>query len=426
MQQCWRWFGPRDSVPLAHARQAGATGIVTALHHLPNGVAWSVDEIDRRKAEIQAAGMEWSVVESIPVTEDIKTRTGEWKRHIAAYQMTLRNLAQRQIKTVCYNFSPVLDWTRTDLRYQLPDGGLALRFDATALAIFDLCILARKEAFDEWAPFRVDLARTKFVSMSESERARLIRTIIAGLPGAEESYSLDRFRIACCRYKEIGGDDVRSNLVAFLDDIIPVAAENGVRLAIHPDDPPRPMLGLPRILVTAADVRWLLSHVDHSANGLTLCAGTFGVRSDNDVIAIAREFAGRIHFVHLRNVRREEDSESFYESYHLDGEVDMVTLIQELTQEERRRRVVERDDNCIPMRADHGHQILDDITKTVNPGYSAIGRLKGLAELRGVMRTVESFMYGTSTRDVGAPRPSADWREARRSSGSIRDKLWLH
>jgi mannonate dehydratase len=410
MQQCWRWFGRNDSVPLAHARQAGATGIVTALHHLPNGVAWSVDEIERRKAEIQVAGMQWSVVESIPITEDIKTRSGEWKRHIDAYRTTLRNLAQCQIKTVCYNFSPVLDWTRTDLRYQLRDGGLALRFDATALAIFDLCILGREGALDEWAPFRVDLARTKFVSMSESERARLTRTIIAGLPGAEESYSLDSFRNACSRYKEIGGDDVRSNLVAFLDDIIPVAAENGVRLGIHPDDPPRPMLGLPRILATAADVRWLFSRVDHSANGLTLCAGTFGVRSDNDVIAIAREFAGRIHFVHLRNVRREEDSESFYESYHLDGEVDMVTLIQGLTQEEQRRRAVERDDNCIPMRADHGHQILDDIAKTVNPGYSAIGRLKGLAELRGVMRTVESFMYGTSTRDVGAPRPSADWR----------------
>lgn len=272
MLQCWRWFGPSGPVPLAHARQAGAIGIVTALHHLPNGIAWPIEEIERRKAEIQAAGMEWSVVESIPVTEDIKTRSGEWKRHITAYQTTIRNLAQSQIKTVCYNFSPVLDWTRTDLRYELQDGAVTLRFDATAVAIFDVFIIAREGAAEEWGSSRVYSARARFLSMSESERARLTRTMIAGLPGAEESYSLDQFRIACSRYKDLGTDGVRANLTSFLSDVLPVAAENGVRLGIHPDDPPRPMLGLPRVLTTADDVRWLLSRIDSTVNGLTFCA----------------------------------------------------------------------------------------------------------------------------------------------------------
>lgn len=394
MQQCWRWFGPLDSVPLKHARQAGAEAIVTALHHIPNGIAWPIAEIEQRKAEIQAAGVEWSVVESIPVTEDIKTRSGEWKRHIAAYQNTIRNLAQRGIKTACYNFSPVLDWTRTDLRWELADASLTLRFDATALAVFDLFIFRRASAAEEWGTSLVDSARTRFVSMNESERAKLTKAMIAGLPGAEESYSLDQFRSAWSRYKDLDAEGLRSNLLAFLDDIVPVAVENEVRLGIHPDDPPRSMLGLPRVLTTAEDVRWLFKHIDVETNGLTFCAGTFASRASNDVIAMAREFADRIHFVHLRNIRREKDMQSFHESYHLDGDVDMIALIHELIKEELRRPTLGRDDVVIPMRADHGLQILDDLGKHINPGYSAIGRLRGLAELRGVMRTIESHLMG--------------------------------
>lgn len=393
MQQTWRWFGPSDPVPLSHIRQAGATGIVTALHHIPNGAVWPVEEILKRKAEIEAAGLTWSVVESIPVSEDVKTGTGRWREHLDAYRQSIRNLAACGISTVCYNFMPVIDWTRTDLAYALPDGALALRFDATAFAAFDLFILKRPQAEGDYGATRIDAARRLHDSMDEATKQRLVRTLIAGLPGAEETYTLDMLRVALARYDEMGTQGLRSRLGAFLDAVVPVAAEVGVRLAIHPDDPPRPLLGLPRIVSTAADARWILRRAEEPANGLTFCTGCYGVRPDNDLVAMAREFGDRIHFLHLRATRRQaDDPESFVEAPHLEGDVDMVGVIREVVLQERRRRAAGRADAAIPMRPDHGHQILDDIGKTVNPGYSAIGRLKGLAELRGVALAVERLV----------------------------------
>lgn len=391
MKQTWRWFGPNDPISLAHVRQAGATGIVSALHHLPNGAVWTIAEIERRKAEIEAAGLVWSVVESIPVSEDVKTRSGNRLAHIDAYRQSIRNLAACGISIVCYNFMPVIDWTRTDLKYRLPDGALALRFDANEFAAFDLFILNRADAERDWGPERVSKARAVFEAMSDAARDQLTRNIIAGLPGAEESYTLDMFRAALARYAEIGESDLRANLLEFAGAISETAAEVGVRLGIHPDDPPRSLLGLPRVLSTAADTRALLAASPEVANGLTFCAGSFGVRADNDLVAMVREFADRIHFVHLRSTLREEDPESFHEAAHLDGDVDMVGVITALVAEERRRAEAGRADAEIPMRPDHGHQLLDDQTRDSRPGYPAIGRLRGLAELRGVMRAVEAL-----------------------------------
>jgi mannonate dehydratase len=392
MEQTWRWFGPSDPVPLAHARQAGATGIVTALHHLPNGVVWPMEEIEACRGRIEAAGMTWSVVESIPVSEEIKTRTGPWRRHLDAYAETIRNLGRAGIRTVCYNFMPVLDWTRTDLAYELPDGALALRFDADRFAAFDLFILRRPGAEADYDETRIARARSVFASMDESERGHLTRTVIAGLPGSEESYTLEMFQAALDRYWDIGEEGLRGHLAEFLRAAVPAAEEAGVRLGIHPDDPPRPLLGLPRVLGTAADCRWFLSQAESANHGLTFCTGSFGVRADNDLPAMAREFAERINFVHLRATRREANPESFHEAPHLDGDVDMVAVIRELVLEQRRRRAAGRGDWRLPMRPDHGHQILDDIGKKANPGYSAIGRLKGLAELRGIMRAVDALV----------------------------------
>ncbi len=392
MQETWRWFGPNDPVTLAHVRQAGATGIVTALHHIPNGVVWPVEEIERRQAEVRAAGLEWVVVESIPTSEDLKTRSGDWRTHLAAWRESVRNLARCGIRIVCYNFMPVIDWTRTDLAWRLPDGALALRFDATAFAAFDLFILRRPGAEGDWDAPRVERARAHLEGLDEAARDRLVRTVIAGLPGAEESYTLDMFREALGRYRDVGAEDLRGTLGEFLDAVVPAAEEAGVRLAIHPDDPPRPLLGLPRVVSTAADARRLLDRVDSPANGLTLCTGSYGVRADNDLPGMAREFAPRIHFLHFRSTRREAaDPESFHEAPHLDGDVDMVAMARAVMAEERRRAGAGREDSEIPLRPDHGHQILDDIGKAVNPGYSAIGRLKGLAELRGVFRAVEAL-----------------------------------
>jgi mannonate dehydratase len=391
MEQTWRWFGPNDPVPLTHIRQAGATGIVTALHHLPNGVVWSVAEIEKRRKEIADAGLAWSVVESLPVSEDIKTRSGNWRAHIDAYRESLRNLGACGLRIVCYNFMPVIDWTRTDLAWRLPDGALALRFDADAFAAFDIFILRRRGAEAEWGPERTASARATHEAMDEAARERLTRTIIAGLPGAEESYTLEMFRAALSRYAGVGPDLLRETLGDFLEAVAGAAEEAGVRLCIHPDDPPRSLLGLPRVVSTAADARWLLARADTPANGLTFCTGSYGVRPDNDLPAMAREFAARIHFVHLRSTRREADPESFHEAAHLDGDVDMVAVIRELTLEERRRTAEGRADAAIPMRPDHGHQILDDIGRKSNPGYPAIGRLRGLAELRGVMRAVAAL-----------------------------------
>jgi mannonate dehydratase len=392
MEETWRWFGPKDKVPLQHVRQAGATGIVTALHHVPNGIAWAEDEIAKRKAEIDGAGMRWSVVESIPITEEIKTRTGDWQKHIDSYGQSIRNLAKQGVNTVCYNFMPVIDWTRTDLYYKLPDGSLSLRFDANEFAAFDLFILKRENAETEYTPKRIDSARRCYDAMDESAREKLSRVIIAGLPGAEESYTLDMFRAALAKYRGVDRDEFRNRLGEFLDAVTPIAEEAGVKLAIHPDDPPRSLLGLPRIVSTAADARWILDRVDAPNNGLTFCTGCYGVRPDNDLVAMAREFADRIHFIHLRSTKREDDPESFFEADHLAGDVDMVGVITEVLKEEGRRESAGRADSAIPMRPDHGHQMLDDIGKSVNPGYSAIGRLRGLAELRGVATAVKRLI----------------------------------
>jgi mannonate dehydratase len=392
MEQTWRWFGPRDPVPLQHIRQAGATGIVSALHHLPNGVVWPIAEIEKRKAEIAAAGLTWSVVESVPVSEDIKTRSGDWRAHLQAYAQTIRNLAACDIRTICFNFMPVIDWTRTDLSYRLPDGSLSLRFDATEFAAFDLFILRRQSAEAEYTPERIAQAKAAYDTMDQAAQDKLTKTIIAGLPGAEESYTLDMLRAALGRYRGMSKDELRSQVGEFLDAVVPAAEEAGARLGIHPDDPPRSLLGLPRIVSTAEDARWILGRVESPANGLTFCTGCYGARPDNDLVAMAKEFAARIHFLHLRSTRREADPETFYEAAHLEGDVDMVGVIREVVLEERKRTNSGRADAAIPMRPDHGHQMLDDIGKRVNPGYSAIGRLKGLAELRGVARAVETLV----------------------------------
>ncbi|HSK40888.1 MAG TPA: mannonate dehydratase, partial [Arenibaculum sp.] len=322
MKETWRWFGPLDPVTLSDVRQAEATGIVSALHHIPNGQVWPAGEIETRKREIEAAGLEWTVVESIPVTEDIKTRSGACRDHLEAYRQSIRNLARCGVRTVCYNFMPVIDWTRTDLSYRLPSGGLALRFDADEFAAFDLFILKRPGAQADYGQARQESARAAFDAMDGTARARLTRNVIAGLPGAEESYTPEMFRNAIERYDGMTPDDLRAALGEFLDAVVPVAEEEGVRLALHPDDPPRPLFGLPRVVGTADDVEWILKRYDSPANGLTFCTGSYGVRADNDLPAMFRLFAGRIHFLHLRSTGREADSESFHESSHLDGDVD--------------------------------------------------------------------------------------------------------
>lgn len=395
MRHTWRWFGRDDPIPLAHVRQAGAAGVVTALHHLPVGAVWDVAEIEQRKSLVESAGLEWAVVESLPVSEAIKTQTGPWRQHLEHYRASLRNLAACGVRVACYNFMPVLDWTRTDLAFSLPDGGLALRFDAAAFAAFDLFILRRPDAERDWTADQITQSRRAFDAMDAAARDRLVRTIIAGLPGAEASYTLDQFRDALACYRGIDADTLRRHLADFIRAVGPTAAEAGVRLCIHPDDPPFPLLGLPRVLSTADDVRALFEAFDDRANGLTFCTGSFGVRTDNDLPAMVRAFADRIHFVHLRSTRREPNPQqfaTFHEAPHLDGDVDMVAVISAIVAEERRRAAAGRDDVPIPMRPDHGHQILDDVGKVTNPGYSAIGRLKGLAELRGVERAVSRLM----------------------------------
>jgi len=385
MKETWRWFGPQDPISLAQVKQAGATGIVTALHHMYRGEAWPLAEVMKRKAEIEAAGLEWSVVESIPVHNSIKLRSGDFRFYVDAWKDSLRAVAQAGVKVVCYNFMPVVDWTRTDLKWALPSTGYALRFDAIDFAAYDIFILARKNAEAQYDGRRVNAARTRFEDMPDARRMNLERTIIAGLPGAEASYTREEFRRQVSEYEGVTEEDLRANLLAFLREIAPVAAELGLRLCIHPDDPPWSLFGLPRVMSTAEDVRAIFGAADVAANGLTFCVGSFGARADNDLEAMVREFAPRIHFAHLRQVQRDEDG-SFYEAEHLDGSSDMVGVVRALLEEEARRRREGRADAEIPMRPDHGHLLADDIDKKTNPGYSYVGRLKGLAELRGVAR----------------------------------------
>ncbi len=385
MKETWRWFGPDDPVPLDHIRQAGATGIVSALHHLYRGESWPSHEVCKRRDEILAAGFVWSVVESIPIHNSIKLRSGPYVKFISAWKDTLAAVAKAGVKVVCYNFMPVVDWTRTDLKWRLATTGYALRFDTVDFVAYDLFILGRKGADADYSEDRVQLARDRFNSMAEARRSDLEQTIIAGLPGAEASYNRETIRALISEYHGVTAAELRTNLIAFLRDVVPVAQELGVHLAIHPDDPPWSLFGLPRVVSTAADVRAILAACDTLVNGLTFCVGSFGARADNDLLAMAREFGARIHFAHLRRVTREPDG-SFHEAEHLAGSSEIVGVIRALMEEEAHRRRTGRADHEIPMRPDHGHLLADDIGKKVNPGYSLVGRLKGLAELRGVMQ----------------------------------------
>lgn len=383
MIESFRWYGPNDPVSLQNIRQAGAVNIVSALHHLPNGAVWEIKEIKAHQKLIEAAGLTWGVVESVPIHEDIKQRTGAFEHYINNYKQTLKNLASCGIHTVCYNFMPVLDWTRTHLYKPLEDGSTALSFEIAALRAFDLFILKRKGAEREYQRAEIESAQNYFNTLDDSAIQTLTKSIIAGLPGAEEGYTLDQFNQRIQAYKHLSKDDLHQHLILFLKELVLTLESVDLRMCIHPDDPPHSLFGIPRVVSTAEDLSILFDAVPSLHNGLTFCTGSFGVRADNDLVAMFAKHASRIHFLHFRSTQRDGKG-NFYEANHLEGDVDMYAMVKAALSEEARRKKQGRADWAIPMRPDHGHQMLDDLNKITNPGYSAIGRLRGLAELRGL------------------------------------------